>query len=417
MISRLRQASPQLLLYFLGIAFAGIAGGCFHTSYNNFLDDVFHIGADARGALEFPRETPGFLVALMTGVLAFLPETRVGAVSMLLTCVGMVGLGQVHLQAAQRHAWEWMVFYTILWAIGTHVLMPVRSAIGMSLAHQSRHGRRLGQVSGVAAAATILGAAFAWVVSAGRSGPPFWLIFTAGGVMALCSALTFFTMRGIGRQTARPKLVFNRKYWLYYVLSLLFGARNQLFITFGPWVLIKVFGRSVVTFAKLGIVNSLLTVFTNPGIGNLIDRWGERRILMLDSFVLMVICLGYGAAHLFGPTGVHLAFACFILDEVMFGVGNARATYLAKIAEKPDDVTASLSLGVSLDHAVSMSLPTLGGLVWMKYGHFWVFVGGGAIALLMTLFSSRIRVPAKGAGEAATQTAAEAPGVAGADGD
>jgi len=248
-------------------------------------------------------------------------------------------------------------------------------------------------VSGLGAAATIIGAAFAWVASAGRVSPPYWLIFSAGGVMALCGGVTFLSIREIGRQTARPRLVYNRKYWLYYVLCLLFGARKQLFITFGPWVLIKVFHRSVITFAKLGIVNSLLTVFTNPGIGNLIDRWGERKILMIDSLILMLVCLGYGGAHLLGPYGVYLAFACFVLDQVMFGVGNARTTYLAKIAEKPSDVTASLSLGVTLDHAVSMSLPTLGGLLWIKYGHPWVFVGGGGIALFMILFSPLIRVP------------------------
>ncbi|MEN6644323.1 MAG: MFS transporter [Armatimonadia bacterium] len=394
---RLRQASPQLLLYFLGIAFFGVASGCFGTSYNNFLDGVFHINAEARGMLEFPRELPGFLVVFFTGALACLPETRVAGLSSLLTFVGMIGLGQVHLHAAEQNAWNWMVFYTILWAIGSHVIMPVRSAIGMSLAHETRHGRRLGQVSSLGAAGTILGAGFAWAVSAGQSSPPFWLIFAAGGVMALCGSITFFLMRGIGRQTARPKLVWNRKYWLYYVLCLLFGARKQLFITFGPWVLIKVFHRNVVTFAKLGIMNSMLTVFTNPAIGGLIDRWGERRVLVLDSFILMLICLGYGGAHFFGPAGIYVAFACFVLDEVMFGVGNARTTYLAKIAQRPEDVTASLSLGITLDHAMSMTLPTLGGLVWMKYGHWWVFIGGGGIALLMMIFSSLIKLPPKSA--------------------
>lgn len=392
-ITRLRQASPQLLLYFVAVAFMGVAGGCFHTSYNNFLDGTFQIGADARGMLEFPREMPGFLVAAMTGLLAFLPETRVAGISGLVTFVGMMGLSTIRPAGEQAHAWEWMVFFTVLWAIGTHLIMPVRASIGMSLAHHTRHGRRLGQMSAIGAAATIIGAAFAWIVSANQTTPPYWLIFSAGAVMALCAGLTFFMIRGIGRQTARPRLIFRRKYWLFYTLSLLFGARKQLFITFGPWVLIKVFKRNVVTFAKLGIMNSLLTVFSNPAIGNLIDRWGERRVLMADSFILMLICLGYGGAHLFGPKGIWLAFACFIMDEVMFGVGNARTTYLAKIAERPEHVTASLSLGVTLDHAMSMTLPTLGGLVWMKYGHPWVFVGGGAIALLMLVFSSMVRIP------------------------
>lgn len=403
MIKRLRQASPLLLLYFLGIAFAGVASGCFQTSYNNFLDDVFHIGADARGLLEFPRELPGFLVALLTGALAFLPETRVAALSMLLTFGGMLGLGAIDMHPTQLHTWQWMIFYTVLWATGSHVIMPVQSSIGMSLAHQSRHGRRLGQVSAVGAAASIVGAVFVWAASANQSGPPYWLIFGAGGVMALLSGATFLSMRGIGRQTARPKLVYNPKYRLYYLLCLIFGARKQLFITFGPWVLIKIFGQKVDTFAKLGIVNAILTVFTNPAIGNLIDKWGERRMLMLEGFILVLICIGYGSAHLVGPWGITLAFACFVLDQVMFGFGNARTTYLAKIAEKPEDVTASLSLGVSMDHAVSMSLPALGGLVWVKYGHFWVFVGGGVLALLYALVAAFVHIPPQ-PGEAAPET-------------
>lgn len=153
-------------------------------------------------------------------------------------------------------------------------------------------------------------------------------------------------------------------------------------------------------------MNSLLTVFTNPFIGSLIDRWGERRVLMVDSFLLMIVCLGYGAAHLFGPAGVWVAFACFILDEVMFGFGMARTIYLSKIAEKPEHVTASLGLGVSLDHAVSMTLPTLGGLLWMRYGHPWVFFAGGLIGLLMTIFSSLIVVPQREAPEEIEELAA-----------
>jgi predicted MFS family arabinose efflux permease len=395
---RLRQASPQLLVYFLALAFMGIASGCFQTAYNNFLDDGFHIDAGARGMLEFPRELPGFLVAAFTGLLAALPETRVAGLSGLLTFVGMVGLGQVARGPDTSHAWSWMIFYTVLWSTGTHVAMPVQSAIAMSLAKEERHGRRLGQASGVGAAAFIIGAAFVWVVSAGRAVPPYALVFVAGGAMALVAGVLFLRMRGVGHQTARPRLIVRREYWLYYVLSLLFGARKQIFITFGPWVLIKVFHQPVATFAILGILNSLLTVFTSPALGNLIDRWGERRMLMLDGLILVAVCLGYGQAHRLGQVGLYLAFACFVLDQVMFGFGNARTTYLAKIAQAPQHVTASLSLGVSLDHAVSMTLPTLGGWIWERYGHPWVFYGGAVLAMLNAVFASLIRLPRRDEG-------------------
>ena len=216
--------------------------------------------------------------------------------------------------------------------------------------------------------------------------------------MALVAGVLFLRMRGVGHQTARPRLIVRREYWLYYVLSLIFGARKQIFITFGPWVLIKVFHQPVATFAILGILNSLLTVFTSPALGNLIDRWGERRMLMLDGLILVAVCLGYGQAHRLGQVGLYLAFACFVLDQVMFGFSNARTTYLAKIAQAPHHVTASLSLGVSLDHAVSMALPALGGWVWVRYGHPWVFYGGAVLALLNTAFASLIRLPGRDEG-------------------
>lgn len=409
MISRLRQTSPQLQRYFLAIIFMGACSGCFDTSYNNFLDGVFHITAQGRGAMEFPREMPGFLVAAMTGLLAALPETGVASIAGLAAFLGMMGLGWVDLNNTNPGAWHWMILFTVLWSAGTHLGMPVQASIGMSLAHESKRGRRLGQMAALGATGTIIGASLAWAISGSRSEPPYWLIFGAGSIMALCAAVVFLSIRGVGRQTARPRLIVRRKYWLYYVLCILFGARKQVFLTFGPWVLIRVFHRHVATFAKLRIVNSLLTIFTNPFIGTLIDRWGERRVLMADSFLLMVVCLGYGASYKFGAAGVWVAFACFVLDEVIFGFGNARTVYLSKIAEAPEHVTASLGLGVSFDHAVSMSLPILGGWVWMKYGHPWVFVGGGGIALLMTVFASMIRVPAKAAGEAAPEAEEELP--------
>lgn len=392
-INRLRTTSPQLLLYFTAIIFMGAASGCFDTSYNNFLSDVFHITAQGRGMLEFPREMPGFLVAAMTGLLAALAETTVASIAGLATFVGMMGLGWVHLTDTNPGAWHWMVFFTVVWATGTHLGMPVQASIGMSLAHESKRGRRLGQMGSLGGVGVIIGASIAWALCGTHSTPPYWLIFMSGAVLALCAAITFVQIRGVGRQTKRPRLVVRRKYWLYYVLCILFGARKQIFMTFGPWVLIKVFKQPVSTFAKLRITNSCLTVFTNPFIGSLIDRWGERRVLMVDSFLLMLVCLGYGASYRFGSAGVWVAFACYVLDEVIFGFGMARTVYLSKIAEKPEHVTASLGLGVSLDHAVSMTLPTLGGLIWMRYGHPWVFFAGAVIGLLMTIFASMIRVP------------------------
>jgi membrane protein YdbS with pleckstrin-like domain len=69
----------------------------------------------------------------------------------------------------------------------------------------------------------------------------------------------------------------------------------------------------------------------------------------------------------------------------------ARDTYMSKIALKPEHVAPSLSLGITINHAVSMSVPALGGLVWIYYGHSWVFIGAGCVAVLMVVFTSMVR--------------------------
>ncbi len=383
---RLRNANPQLLMFLVAIVLLGAAGGIYQTTFNNFLQDTFDLSADARGHLEFPRELPGFLVAVLAGALFFLPETRMAAVAALTACVGMVGLATV------GSKWPLMIASIILWSAGDHLMMPLRQTLGLSLAHQGRQGARLGQVAGFGTAAIVIGASFVWLgmeyFSVGYE-PLFWV---AAGLVMLASVVFLRMHTATGMSQRRPKFVFRRRYGLLYILSLLFGARKQVFITFGPWVLVKVFHQPASTIAKLWITSSTLGVFFNPRLGRVVDRFGERVVLMADAVLLVGICLGYGFAEsvLPGPWAVRVLYGCFVLDQLLFAVGMARTTYLRKIAQNEDDVTATLSLNVSIDHAVSMSLPSLGGLIWAKYGYPWVFIGAACVGLMTLGAASRV---------------------------
>jgi len=137
-------------------------------------------------------------------------------------------------------------------------------------------------------------------------------------------------------------------------------------------------------------------VFFQQALGDLIDRWGERRVLMVDGAILIVLCLVYGFAEQLGPRRymVWVLYACYILDQLLFGVENARSAYLAKIAERPEDVSASLTMGISINHAVSMVVPWVGGkYLWERYGYHWVFVAASGVAALTTLAASLVRTP------------------------
>jgi predicted MFS family arabinose efflux permease len=197
---------------------------------------------------------------------------------------------------------------------------------------------------------------------------------------------------------ARPRLVVRRQYRLYYVLSTLFGARKQVFLTFAPFVLIRIYHQPVETFAKLGMIAALIGLFFRPALGRLIDRLGERTILMADAVVSLIITFSYGFADRWGLGSftVYVLYACWIVDSVTFAVGMARTTYLNRILVEKSDLTPTLSLGVSINHAVSMIVPTIGGLVWDSpgLGYRIVFLGAALVAA-STLASSSL-VPGGG---------------------
>lgn len=395
LLERLRGANPQLITFLAAVAALGVTAGIFHTTFNNYLNDTFAIRADARGMLEFPRELPGFLVALFAGALFFLTETRVAAVAAAVLALGMAGLGLL------GGTWAGMLVFMILWSIGGHIEMPMRSAIAMSLGTTSQHGRRMGQASGARTGATVLGCLLVWLVI-DYAGANYTLTFLAGAFTALLAALLYLRIGPIGPSPRRAKFVLKRRYWLYYLLCTLFGARKQVFLTFAPWVLVTVFGEPASTFAKLWIVSAVLGMFFQPALGDLIDRWGERRLLMADGLALVLICVAYGFAEGLGlgPRAAWVMYACYIADQLLFGVENARSAYLAKIAERAEDISPSLSMGISINHAVSMLVPTLGGYIWVRYGYPSVFLGAAVVAVLTTLAASLVRTPTAGEAEA-----------------
>ncbi len=364
-------------------------------AFNNYVRDTFDLSASERGNLEFPRELPGFLVAVTSGLLFFLPEVRTISVAMGAAALGIAGLAW-----AGTH-YGVMIAFMMLWSAGMHLVGPMRNSIVLSFAKSGGQASLLGKIGSITTAAVILGGAISWTLFTlgGKNQETYHTAFIIGACIAALGgglALKMSTAREGGR-TVRPKLVWNWKYKIYYALSVLFGARKQIFITFAPWVLITVFDQGPSTFAALAMVSAFFGIVWQPLIGRLIDRFGERAVLMTDGAFLFLICIGYGYAHRLGsgPLVIGIVLACFILDQLLFAVGMARTTYINKIAEKKEDVTASLSLGVTLDHAVSMSIPALGGATWMAFGFEYVFLGAGLLALSSTLVASFVDIPAE----------------------
>jgi MFS family permease len=367
--------------------FSGIAGGINSTVFNNFLSDVYHLSAKARGIVEFPRELPGFLIMGVLGLLSFLGDIRMAAIGMVAASLGMLGLGMFSPTFASMLIWMMML------SLGTHIFLPLSPGIGMTLSQKEQYGVRLGRFNAYNLAATIIGYGIVWL-GFKYLGLTYQWAFIIAAFFYLVAAVFLGFMNAKKPVVKKAKFVFRKKYLLYYGLSVVNGARKQIFLTFAPWVLIKAYHVTPPVFAVLGVIIALISILTRTVVGNAIDIKGERFVLSTEAIALILICIGYAfAADFLAPSiAVIVIAACYIIDNSMSAVEMARSTYIKKIAIDPNDVTPTLSAGTSFDHAIAMSIPFCGGILWAKMGYKYVFLAAAGIAVINLVMSRRIKI-------------------------
>lgn len=392
LLSRIKGTERDFLLFLLVGVFVGIGQSIDGATLNNFLKDKFDFLIMQRTLLEIPRELPGLLVVIFTAFLFALGDIRIAALANLAAAIGMFLLGII------PYNFCLMLIVVFIYSTGQHLFMPLFNSIGMSFAKDGQYGRKLGQISAANTASLVVTSLILWLLFRFFQ-ISYTFSFTLGAIAFLAAALLLTRMNHRRTEQMKTRFVFRKEYKLYYWLSILYGARKQIFITFAPWVLVDVFQQKVTTLTMLFFGISVLGIFVKPLIGYLIDRIGERIVLAGESALLFIICLFYAYAEDFftGMWAVIVVCACYVLDQTLNSVSMARATYVRKIAVKPEDVSPTLSLGLSIDHIVSMFIPALGGLVWYTAGpggYKYVFLGGAVIALLNLVSSLSVRTKA-----------------------
>ena len=373
--------------FLLAGLFSGIGAGINTSIFNNYLSDIFKLTEDTRGFLEVPREIPGFFIMIVLAALSSLGDVRIAMLGMAAAGMGMLGLG------ALSPTFAVMIIWMMMYSLGTHMIMPVTPSIGMSLSNQESFGSRLGTVSAFGLSGSIIAYIYIFL-GFNFLHMTYQTAFLTGTVFYVFAAFAVGMMKKGGPDVRKVKFIFRKRYSLYYVLAVISGARNQIFLTFAPWVLIKVFGVKPQMFAILGMVVALISIGTRKLIGKLIDNRGERFVLTLEAVLLLAICLGYAfSGRIFSASvAVIIIAGCYVIDNSMSAVEMARSTYVRKIAVDLADVTPTLSTGVSLQHIASMIIPIFGGLLWMEVGYQSVFMAAAVIALLNLILSRRIKI-------------------------
>jgi len=355
-------------LIFLGLAVAG-AGFTMAVQQGlnvNFLVAEIGVTPFQQGLLEACRESCGVTALVVLALLAGFAEPLVAAAMLLLLAVGLSGysLAQNYLS---------VVLLSLVWSQGLHVWMPLPSSMTLALAEPGRAGHRLGQIAAAGSVGFALGLAVAFVLMV--TGVGMRLTYVVAGAAAVLGAAACL---GIYRRvkTPGPRLVFRRRYGRYYVLSFLEGWRKQIFICFAPFLLVQKYGTSVERMLLLFGVIQVIGYVAAPRVGRLIDRIGERRVLVFYYSTIILVFIGYAAIP-----NVYVLYALFVADSALFVLAMALTTFVNRIAPRSEH-TQTLSMGVAMNHVAAVAMPFVGGLLWKYLDYQWTFMVGALAAVL-----------------------------------
>ncbi len=391
--------NAETRVFLSGMLIFGIAMGLFNGVLNNYLYDILQITRLERGIIEFPRELPGLLLFVLVAALYRMSELRIMYVALLVSLVGLVGLAFFGTLRAPA------IILIVLWSTGEHLLMPLRQSMAIHLAGPGREGLAMGGVSSLGNVGTIAGyylvPLLLLMVGIVRPGgdefAPYATVFLTGALVLLAAALLFTTLKGQGGYIRQERLTFRRKFLKYYVLEVFFGARKQVFVTFAPYVLIMSYGAGPALISSLHGITSLGNIAFGPALGRLMDRVGFRTIIVIDAFLQIPLCLCYGYAHRLLPQAAAYAVICvvFVLDALLFAVGMARALYVKSLSGSQDEVTSTLSTGISINHLVSILIALAGGLLWEVLGTEVLFSIAAFFGLCTFVFALTLPTPAR----------------------
>jgi hypothetical protein len=404
-LSAFNALTPALKRYIAAIALTALALGFSNDIISNYFKDAYNVTPYQRGVIEFPRELPGILCTFIVAALSGLGDIRIAIVAQLLSVIGIGALG------LSSPSFTAMLAFLFVNSLGMHLFMPVQDSIGMGLAKKENLGTMVGKFKGVstafqmaAAIAVFFGFRFGLFSFKGGLKLPF--VICAGLLCIVFVILISLEKKLRGRKSAgkSARFVFRKKYSLYYLLVIMFGVQKQIMLVYGPWVVIDLLGKGADTLALLGIIGSFLGIFFIPALGRMLDRFGIKAMLYADalSFIGVYVLYGLvaggyasGALPTVGWT-VLLAYGVIVFDRMSTQMGFIRTVYLRTIAVDPADVTPTLSLGMSMDHTVSILCAYAGGIVWTLLGPQYVFFMAAALSFVNLFVAIKVKLPAQG---------------------
>ncbi|WP_232848864.1 MFS transporter [Amphritea pacifica] len=343
---------PELFLFLLAGAMP-LSMGVWMALLNNFAIEKAAFTGVEIGILQSLREIPGFISFGAVLLLVLMREQTLALVSMLLLGLGTAATGFFPSEVG-------LYCTTVLMSLGFHYYETMNQSLSLQLFSKEEAPHRLGQMVAIGSFASLVAFALVWL-ALDISGLSMQTVYLLGGGVTI--AITLFCWlafpRMEGKVEQHKKLLLRKRYWLYYALVFMGGARRQIFMVFASFLMVEKFGFSAGEISIMFLINGALNMICAPRIGKLIGFWGERKTLTIEYIGLIIVFTAYAIV-----SDPWIAVGLYIADHLLFSMAIAQKTYLQKIAD-PKDLASTAGVSFTINHIAAVVLPAAYGVLWI----------------------------------------------------
>lgn len=380
-------------VFLISLLITGLGYGIYKGIIDNYMAEIVGMGEFDRGLAEFFREIPGLLLIFILAVFySFSAEKlyKMGAIIMLL------GMGLLSIVSPTK------ILVTVavcIYSLGEHIQLGMKNTLSLEYAKENQGGQALGYQNALYQLGTVLGYVviiFAFSILVGSK--LYKLFFLVAAVILAVGLICAFRIKSRSEtDKTKSRFYFRKKFTKYYMLEVFYGARKQVFFTFGPYVLILFYGASASVISLLFAISAICCFFLAPMVGKIIDRIGYKVVMISDTLILVIVCFFYGFAHHIFTMHVAFVICCinYILDSVISLASMASNVYVQDISDSPEEVRATISTGISVNHLITILIALFGGLIWQSLGIEVLFIISAVLGLCNSAYAATIKTNKK----------------------
>ncbi|ONH88680.1 MULTISPECIES: MFS transporter [unclassified Thalassospira] len=368
--------NPEVLLIVMAAAMP-LSFSTWMALLNNFSVEMADFTGREIGILQSLREIPGFLAFTAIFVLLVLREQTFAVLSLLVLGIGVAISGYFPTVIG-------LYCTTVLMSIGFHYFETMQQALSLQWVRKDRTAMVMGRQLSAKSISSLIMFGMVWVMLEVFA-VEYRYVYLFGGALTVLAALFVWGAfpKFADAHPQNKKLILRKRYWLYYALTFMSGARRQIFTVFAGFLMVEKFGYDAATITLLYLLNHVINMFLAPKIGKMIGKWGERRALVFEYVGLFIVFVSYAFVenHI-------LAGGLYVIDHLFFALAIAIKTYFQKIAD-PADISSTAGVSFTINHIAAVFIPAAFGLLWLISPGA-VFLAGAAMAFVSLVLALNV---------------------------